>query len=276
MTFTVRDHRLPGTGVPVRDYVPQRSAGRPLLWVHGGAFAGGSIDMPESDAVARELSSSGRRVRTLEYRLAPDFSADGPLPPDPAGTRYPAAQDDIMEAFADLTADGPAFLGGASAGACLAASAAVRLRDEGHSLPVGLVLVYGVFHSALPVHTDAEGLRLQELTDAEATRWVTRMALNYAGTEVLLADPHVFPGEGEPAGLPQTLILDADRDTLRASGKRFAAQLRHAAVSTVESVIAGSEHGFLNEPASRHFARGSAEMARWMERADEAGQTFLE
>ncbi|MBW9110414.1 alpha/beta hydrolase fold domain-containing protein [Microbacterium trichothecenolyticum] len=269
MSFTVRDHQLPGTGTAVRDYVPERSAGRPLLWVHGGAFAGGSIDMPESDAVARQLAGAGRHVRTLEYRLAPDFSDDGPLPSDPAGGRYPAAQDDILEAFADLSASAKAFLGGASAGACLAASAAVKLRDDGRSLPVGLVLVYGVFHSGLPVHADAEGVRLQQLTDAQGTRWAERMALNYAGAEELLADPRVFPGQGDPAGLPRTLILDADRDILRASGKRFAEQLRHAAVRTYETIVAGSEHGFLNEPASPHFARGSAEMSKWMKRVDE-------
>ncbi|MGN6218870.1 MAG: alpha/beta hydrolase fold domain-containing protein [Microbacterium sp.] len=267
ISVAVRDHRLPATGTAVRDYVPERASGAPLLWVHGGAFAGGSIDMPESDAVARHLAATGRHVRTVEYRLAPDFSHEGPLRHDPAGGRYPAAQGDVLEAFAGLSAGGPAFLGGASAGACLAASAAISLRDDRRSLPVGLVLVYGLFHSSLPTHTDREGLRLCEMADAQAIRWLTRMTLNYAGSNDLLADPRVFPGEGDPAGLPQTLILDADRDILRASGKRFASQLRSGGVPTVERVVADSEHGFLNEPASPHFARGTAEITRWMTQA---------
>jgi acetyl esterase len=44
--------------VPVRVYRPPSlsSRGTSLLWVHGGGFAGGNIDMPESDYVATELA----------------------------------------------------------------------------------------------------------------------------------------------------------------------------------------------------------------------------
>jgi acetyl esterase/lipase len=253
------------TPISVRDYLPSSAVDvPPLLWVHGGGFAGGGIDMPEADAVARRLAAAGQRVRTVDYRLAPALAETGPLAGDDAEGRYPAAQDDVIAALRDLAPHGDAFLGGASAGACIAASTALRLRDENRPLPRGLVLVYGLFHARFPVHRDAEGRRLREMTDPDADEWLRRMTLNYAGDPGRLIDPHVFPGEGSLEGLPPTLILDAQNDILRASGKRFAQRLRRARVRTREEVVADAEHGFLNEPESAGFETGTTVMRDWM------------
>lgn len=111
----------------------------------------------------------------------------------------------------------------------------MRLRDEACSLPLGLVLAYGLYHAALPEHPDEEGALLADLTDADTGRWFERMNLNYSASRELLSDAHVLPGEGDPRGLPETLILDAEHDALGASGKRFAEQLRRAAVRTTEA-----------------------------------------
>lgn len=268
LRVTVRTHTVPGTTTLVRDYFPARPTGSPLLWIHGGAFAGGDIDMPESNVVAHRLAASGRRVRTLQYRLAPDFSGETPLVLGAARGRYPAAQDDVLAAFTDLAAAGPAFLGGASAGACIAAGSAIRMRDEGGLIPTGLALVYGVFHSRLPAHLDAEGQYLTTVTDATARRWMTRMMLNYVGVEALLTNPQAIPGEGNPSGLSPVLILDAEHDVLRASGKRFAQQLRTALVPTAERVVAGAEHGFFNNPSSPHFEQGMTILRGWLDQID--------
>lgn len=40
-----------------------------------------------------------------------------------------------------------------------------------------------------------------------------------------MADPFAFPGGHDLSGMPPTLVLDADRDSLRASGERFATEL---------------------------------------------------
>ncbi len=42
-------------------------SGRGFVWVHGGAFVGGHLDMPESHWVALELASRGIPVLTLDY-----------------------------------------------------------------------------------------------------------------------------------------------------------------------------------------------------------------
>jgi len=57
-TVATRMDEAPGPHgpVPVRIYAPDSPSGAPcLVWVHGGGFIGGHLDMPEADWVAREL-----------------------------------------------------------------------------------------------------------------------------------------------------------------------------------------------------------------------------
>src|SRR5688500_745801 len=64
--------------IPVRRYtpaaeavlnrsVPVRSA--PIVWVHGGAFVKGDLDLPETHEVALALARAGFTVITVDYRL---------------------------------------------------------------------------------------------------------------------------------------------------------------------------------------------------------------
>lgn len=72
MTVTVTDRTIPGPHgeVPVRSYLgaapvdPNRAG---LVWVHGGGFAGGSLDMPEADWVAQQLAE---KVATLPWEAS--------------------------------------------------------------------------------------------------------------------------------------------------------------------------------------------------------------
>ena len=71
--ITIEDLTIEGPhgAIPVRTYLPS-SATQGLVWVHGGAFAFGDIDQPESDWVARELAARGIAIVTVDYRLAPE------------------------------------------------------------------------------------------------------------------------------------------------------------------------------------------------------------
>jgi acetyl esterase len=64
-----------GSTSPVRLRIYRGRTGRPgplLLWMHGGGFVGGSLDMPEADAVCRALAVSGITCVSVDYRLCPD------------------------------------------------------------------------------------------------------------------------------------------------------------------------------------------------------------
>jgi acetyl esterase len=100
-----------------------REPGAGMMWAHGGGFAGGDLDMPEADWVARSLAASGVTVVSVDYRLVGD------------GCRYPAPSHDVLTAWlwaldnaSELGID-PARLaiGGASAGANLVTGAVLRM-----------------------------------------------------------------------------------------------------------------------------------------------------
>ena len=94
-----------------------------LVWMHGGAFIAGNLDMPEADWTSRELARrAGAVVVSVDYRLCKD------------GVHYPVPHDDVVAAVrwvrdnaSSLGIDpGRVCVGGASAGANLAAGAALQ------------------------------------------------------------------------------------------------------------------------------------------------------
>ncbi len=161
-TVTVDEHPIDGRDgtILVRDYRPTTLVARtPFLWVHGGGFSSGGLDQKESDAPARLLAAAGTPVRTLQYRLAPKAS----LFKDPdlahhAG-RYPSGLHDVIDAAKSLidSTGGPISIGGASAGADLAAGAVLSLRDEGVTDIRAVVLAYGTLHAVLPPNDRGRG-----------------------------------------------------------------------------------------------------------------------
>lgn len=112
--------------VPVRTYTPEaNNAPAPaLLWIHGGGFVMGNVDMDQAGcaATARLL---GVVIVSVEYRLAPE-------------NPWPAGLDDCYHALlwlhenaAELGIDKARVgLFGQSAGGGLSASLALKARDE--------------------------------------------------------------------------------------------------------------------------------------------------
>ena len=256
--------------IPIRDYEPTNpTAHPPLLWVHGGGFALGGLDMVESDAPARYLAARGRWVRTIHYRLAPNI---GPFRNPRLGAapgRFPEAHHDVIDVAKALTdVAGRIHIGGASAGANLVAGALLSMRDAGAAMPVSALLIYGTFHSVLPDNLEIEsGLR------GFAARWLfnpamtRRIALNYVGQESGLAEPYAFPGGAPLAGFPPSLTVDASNDRLRRSGHQFHGELRAAGIEAEELVVDG-RHGFLGSPRRAAFATGMTAIEAWLAARD--------
>ena len=241
--------------VPIRIYRDPTAAptGRALAWAHGGAFIGGHLDMPESNWVARELAARGIPVVSVDYTKCL------------GGVHFPVPSDDVLAAWrfvtddvADLVgvASGSLLLGGASAGAALAAGAVTRLRDAGESLPERLVLVYPVLH---PNGPDAS-------SRVDPTSPHGQLTLNYAGSEAALTDPHAFAGLGDGGGFPPTLIVVCERDELRPSGERFAETLAAAGVDVALRVEADAAHGHIDHPGDEGALRTIDAIADWIAR----------
>jgi acetyl esterase len=260
-----------------------------LVWAHGGAFLGGSLDMPEADEVARRLVESGVSVVSVGYSLAPadpllarvQSNADEHLPSreqieaeiaaSGPRVRFPVASLQVLAAFDWAVEHAPELgvtdrrvgLGGASAGGNLTAGVALRVRDRGDRQPGALLLCYPVLHAELPLPNDDLVAALADLPSHGLSPESSRMLnLNYVGDPQALADPYAFPGGHDVRGLPPTLIVTAGPDRLRSSAEAFAAELAVASVDVSIVQERGFAHGFLNEAGNPAALRTVARFAR--------------
>lgn len=274
--FPVQDLTIEGPHgtIPVRTYLP-RGASRGLVWLHGGAFAFGSLDQSESDWVARQLAISGVAVVAVDYRLAPvpDWLSSVVGAPPRQGVHYPAASDETTAVFRWATSLLPDVqatdwsLGGASAGANLATGAALRLRDGGGVVPRSLLLAYGLFHRELPTPSAELALKYAALPPEAAVftpEAIQLINLNYVGDPAQLAAEYAFPGGHDLTGLPATFLLNADVDSLRASGDQFGVELAAAGVDVLVIREPGTLHGHLDNPESPAARRSIERMATWL------------
>ncbi|MFT3860754.1 alpha/beta hydrolase [Micropruina sp.] len=264
------EHGVPGRHgeVRVREYTPDGEPRGPrLVWVHGGGWVVGTLDEPEAHGVSMAVAEAGFPVTSVEYGLLPRFPVVGPLRLKPSPFRYPVSHDQVMDAwlYAERTHGGPMWLGGASAGACLAAAVALRLRDGEGSRPLGLAFLYGLFHGQLPAPSASLRRRMFGVSDLRVVQeMVRRAAVNHAGSAADLDNPAIFPGVADLAGLPPVHLLNADRDLLRSSAENFARRLTAAGVPHEGWYLPGTMHGFLARPDRRAFSIGTGALAGWL------------
>lgn len=253
----------PEGGVPGRLYRTPGEALGGFVWVHGGAFIAGDLNMPEAHWVSLYLASHGISVLSLDYRKALH------------GVKYPAPSNDVragwkwalenLRAFGLATAD-DLHLGGASAGAALTAALTGRLRDDAWQMPASLLLAYPLVHAEIPALSEELGKKMDGVP-AELSfgpDFIHDINLNFAGSEDNFRDPHAFAGGGHLHGFPPAYIINSEADTLRASGELFAAQLEAAGVPVRMEMEPDSMHGHLDQPHSLP-ARSSVErILRWL------------
>ncbi|GGF37807.1 alpha/beta hydrolase fold domain-containing protein [Subtercola lobariae] len=263
----------PAISVPVRVYSTGGAASADIfVWMHGGGFTGGDLDMPESDWVCRELAArTGRTVIAVDYRLA-----------TPDGPHYPIPSDDVVAVWRAASANPRSFtahsavgesgsrisMGGASAGANLAAGAVFRLRDAGHPLPDSVVLVYPTLHADQGPHSAATMQSLSVVQPGEPRfepLAIAAMYATYLGAEPPFGPSPAVPGLLAPADFPPTFIVTSDIDDLRTSGELFGAAL---ALEGREVHIVreyGTRHGHLNSPEHPGAASSIARIAAWLD-----------
>lgn len=235
--------------VPVRIYRGASEPRRPaLVWMHGGGFVHGDLDMAEADWTAREVAArAGAVVVSVDYRLAV------------GGVRYPVPHDDAVAATrwvrdnAEALGVDPARItvAGASAGGNLATGAVLRLRDDDGWLPARLVPVYATLHAAVPPVSPSLAAALAELPRPVRAMPEDRAQLvaDYVGPG-REPDGYAMPARAALAGLCPTFLINAEYDVLRASGEAFAVALIESGVDVRVVTIRSMPHGFLGMPAT--------------------------
>jgi acetyl esterase len=218
--------------VPVRVTSPSSGGSRATyLDIHGGGFYMDSA--ARGDARSAHLADAlGVTVVSVEYRLAPEHP-------------WPAAPDDCETAALWLVEEGRKvfgtermLIGGASAGATLATTTMLRLRDRGLVHPIlGAVLQFGAYD----LSGQSPGGRLY------ADEWFIQA---YAGHVPDRTDPDVSPLYGDLRGLPPTLLLVGTLDVLLEDNFAMAARLSAAGNEVDLRVFPQSMHGFTSHPTS--------------------------
>jgi acetyl esterase len=213
--------------VPVRIYRPIGPSGAlpTVVFFHGGGFVLGSIELMDDIArkLCRDLDSV---VVSVDYRLAPEFP-------------FPAAHNDALTATI-WALDNAGSLGGAkscvavageSAGANLAASAAMMLRDRG--LPLArikaqLLIVPGADMARDTHALEASGADFPMLSPADL-REVARLLMGDQVSQSVFFPPSPLRA-AEFGDLPQAVIAVAGHDPLYEEGIAYARRLSDAGV----------------------------------------------
>ena len=236
--------------IPVRIYrSAAASADAPgLLWMHGGAFMFGDLEMNESNVVSAELAHrAGAVVVAVDYRLAV------------GGVKYPVPLDDVVAAWTWLVESASGLgidparisIGGASAGGNLATSASMRIRDEGGTLPHAMLLAYPLVHFPVPSlepEVAAEMLALPPLLHFPVAFHEANL-MNHLG-RFTNVPAGIAPGNHALEGMPPAWIGVAEFDELRPSGDLFARQLESVGVAVQHHVVTGFVHGYLDRTPS--------------------------
>jgi acetyl esterase/lipase len=241
---TIEDTSIEGPHgpVPLRLYRPEGPLNGALLWCHGGGFSHGDLDMFEGHGVSVELARRvGAAVASVDYRLA-----DGEV-------KYPVPIDDVHAAWNWWTdnagADGPIGLGGASAGAALALSTALRTRDTGGRAADVLLLAYPFAHYPNPTLSPAMSAEMAAVPFRFEPEDVEGMVRNYVG-RISDVPPDALPGAARLDGLPRTRIVASEYDDLRASADLLERQLNEVGVDVESYLAKGMTHGHLNHSSA--------------------------
>lgn len=229
-----------GGTIELQVYRPTEEGGLPIhLFLHGGGWVAGDINLDFIDAACRERSAGAACVVVaVNYRKAPEHQFPTPLLDCQTAMHWVIEHADELGGRADLIT-----IGGQSAGANLAAALCLKLRDEGRPAPVLQLL-----------EVPALDLDLSQPSPSMST-YATGHGLERAEIEKLVPlylpnptdeihHPYASPLRAhDVTGLPPTYVLSAECDPLRDDGERYVERLRHAGVKATFSLQAGHIHG---------------------------------
>jgi acetyl esterase/lipase len=263
----VRDVKDIGQGQDIRVYSPAGGgSGAALLWVHGGGYVIGDVVQDDAfcSATAHEL---GIVVVSTNYRLAPEHP-------------FPAALDDTFAAWqwlqqsaADLGVDQELIVvGGASAGAGLAACLAQRLHDARGAQPVGQWLFSPMLDDRTAARRELDRVRHRVWNNAaNRTGWGAYLGAGPGGPRT--PDYAVAARRTDLSGLPPAWIGVGDIDLFTDECRTYAERLRAAGVDCAFDLVPGAPHGFEVWAPGTRVARELLERSRAWLGARPAGAT---
>jgi len=219
-----------------------------LMWLHGGGYIMGTLD--ENDGrLDRMVIELGCAVVSVDWRLAPEHPYPEGL--DDADTVWRALCGGLCADPAGGLAVDPARLavGGASAGAGLAAALCLRLRDTGQPQPALQLLIY-------PMLDDREVTASIRASEDPGHWGLWHLAANRMCWQAYLGSlrgrdvpPTAAPARAEDlSGLAPAFLGVGDVDAFLDENLDYAARLSRSGVPTELHVYPGVIHGGFGAP----------------------------
>ena len=232
------DRTIPGPDGPLRlrIFAPDQVDGV-YLHFHGGGWAMGAADYQDG-RLEQIANAAGVAAVSVDYRLAPEHPYPAPADDSEAAARW------LIENSAAQFGTDRIVLGGSSAGAHLAVTTMLRMRDH-HEFTgfAGAILTYGFFDLSLTPSARNWGDRMLVM-NTDLCRWFADAYA--AGAD--LTDPDVSPMYADLPGLPPALFVVGTLDPLLDDSVLLASRWTAAGNAADLMVVPGAAHGFAGAP----------------------------
>lgn len=247
--YKMLDHKIYAEDreIPVRLFIPEKSdSSKVIIFFHGGGWVTGNIDS-YSNVCSHMANSTGHRVISVDYRLAPEH-------PFPAGLMdcYKVVSEIYNNPHILNTNHSDITIVGDSAGGNLASAVSLMAKERRDFLPKKQILIYPAtyydhtesspFPSVLENGTDyvMTSKRIQDYMDM------------YVPNEEDRENPYVAPLlEEDLKNQPDTLIITAEFDPLRDEGEAYGKRLRDEGNNVIVHRVNSEIHGFFSNPLKK-------------------------
>lgn len=234
----IRDLSCPGPAgeIPLRlyDRRTEREPGPMIVFFHGGGYVIGDLETHHNlcTEIAHQMDLP---VVAVDYRRGPEHRFPAAIDDCEAATRWIAASPETLDRPARSL-----ILMGDSAGANATVVISQQLSAAPADVPVGLQVPIFPFIS--------DPLELASVEQFAEGYILTKAAMDYfdQGYRGDRADARAFPALGEFEGLPPAVIVTAEFDPIRDSGRDYAARLAGAGVNHIYLEMKGITHSFTN------------------------------
>jgi epsilon-lactone hydrolase len=201
---------------------------RVLLYLHGGAYFSGSIEIHRIIAANTGWAAKAE-VLLIDYRLAPE-------------NPFPAALEDAQSAYGWLLEQGYSagklIVAGDSAGGGLALALMLELRDQALPLPSALVCYSPWTDLAMA----GESYTTNKRADLTLDKIALRQAANYYLGNINARTPKASPIYGDLSDLPPMLIQVGSDEILLSDSTDLAGRARSAGVEVKLEIWPGMQH----------------------------------
>lgn len=231
-----------GFSLPVRIFSPKQMRSKEIiLFFHGGGWVSGDIES-YTGVCAGLAKATGRRVMSVDYRLAPEH-------PFPCGLEdcYRATRELFLHSTPKETAGDRIILMGDSAGGNLAAAVSLMAADRGEFRVKRQILLYPSTYNdhskSSPFRSIAENGKDFLLTSKKIQVYQDL----YIRTHEDRSNPYFAPLLSDNLeGQPKTLLITAEYDPLRDEGEEYGKKLIKYGNDVSIHRIDDALHGFFS------------------------------